>query len=466
MGNHNVDAVVIGSGPGGYVCAIRLAQLGFNTICIEKDKLGGVCLNIGCIPSKALLKSAEYMNFLKHSEDYGFSVGDVKVDFPAVTKRSRGVADQMSGGVKYLFSKYKVKTIYGTAKINADKSVSVSDENGANTDTITAKHVIIATGARPRLMPGIEVDKENVWTSTQAMMQQEAPKSLIIMGSGAIGVEFGYFYNAFNTEVTIIEYLDRIVPIEDKDISKELARNFKKSGIKLKTNSKVVAAKKVRNGVEVTIESNGKTEVLKADKALNAIGIMPNTENIGLEEVGIETDRGFIKIDEFMRTNIDGIYAIGDVAGAPYLAHKASAEGITLAEILAGHSDEGINYNTIPGCTYCNPQIASIGMTEEKAKAEGYETKVGKFPFSANGKAHGIGKSMGFVKLVTDKNTGEILGAHMIGPDVTEMIGEVGVAISLEATAETIMKTIHAHPTLSEAVMEAAAVVQGEAVNI
>jgi len=466
MANHQPDVVVIGSGPGGYVAAIRFAQLGFKTICVEKAELGGVCLNWGCIPSKALLKSAEYAHFLGHADDFGFELKGFDSNFKKVIERSRGVANQMSGGVKYLFGKYKVQQVTGHGRIAAKGKVEVVDENNKVTDTITAKHIVVATGARPRVMEGIEVDRKNILTSKEAMLQEAAPKSMIIMGAGAIGIEFGYFYNAFGTEVTVVEYADRILPIEDKDVSKELARSFKKSGIKLKTNARVVSAKSVNGGVEVTIESKGKQEVLKADKAINAIGVQANLENIGLETVGVKVERGAIVIDEFMRTNVDGIYAIGDVAGAPWLAHKASAEGVALAEIVAGHRDSGIDYNNIPGCTYCVPQVASIGLTEEKAKEAGHKIKVGKFPFTANGKAHGIGKAQGFVKMIFDEQYGEVLGAHMIGPDVTEMIGEIALARSLDATASTIFRTIHAHPTLSEAIMEASAEAYGEAVNI
>lgn len=467
MANHQYDVAVIGSGPGGYVAAIRASQLGLKTVCIEKRDLGGVCLNIGCIPTKALLKTAEYKHFLDNASEFGFVVNNVEVDFPKVIERSRKVANQMSGGVKFLFKKYNVDTIFGHGKIAAKGKVEVSNESGSVTDTINAKHIIVATGARPRIFDGIEVDYEKVITSTQALLQTELPKSMIIMGAGAIGVEFAYFFNEFGVDVTIVEFADRILPIEDVDISKELERNFKKSKIKILTKSKVISAKSVGSGVEVTIEkADGKTETLKADKALNAIGIQANIENIGLENVDVNVERGFIKIDNLMKTNVEGIYAIGDVAGAPWLAHKASAEAIALAEYLAGHSNKGIDYNSIPGCTYCNPQVASMGMTEEKAKAAGYEVKIGKFPFTANGKAHGIGEAKGFVKLVIDAKYGEILGAHMIGPDVTEMIGEIAIARALDATGETLFKTIHAHPTLNEAVMEAAAVAYGEAVNI
>lgn len=466
MANHICDVVIIGSGPGGYVAANRASQLGLKTICVEKAELGGVCLNWGCIPSKALLKSAEYSHFLQHSSDYGFDVKDVKSNFGKVIERSRGVANQMSGGVKYLFGKYKVQKVDGHGRIATKGKVEVLDAKGKVTDTITAKHIIIATGARPRMMDGIEVDRKNILTSKEAMIQEKAPKDIIIMGAGAIGVEFGYFYNAFGTKVTIVEYQDRILPIEDKDVSKELARHFKKDGVELVTSAKVLSAKATKSGVEVVIERDGKKETLKAEKAINAIGIQANLEGIGLETVGVKVERGAIVIDELCRTNVEGIYAIGDVAGAPWLAHKASAEGIACVEAIAGHTTKGIDYNNIPGCTYCIPQVASIGLTEDKAKELGHKIKVGKFPFTANGKAHGIGKAFGFVKLIFDERYGEVLGAHMIGPDVTELIGEIALARSLDATAHTIIKTIHAHPTLGEAVMEAAAAAYGEAVNI
>jgi len=466
MTNHKCDVVVIGSGPGGYVAAIRASQLGLKTICVEKADLGGVCLNIGCIPTKALLKSAEYMHFLNHSSDFGFNIEKLNVDFPKVIERSRKVAGQMSKGVSSLFKKYKVEAIFGTATIINKNKVNVSSEDGKIIEEIEAKYIIIATGARPKVIQGIDVDRKNIMTSTEALFRQNPPKSMIIMGAGAIGVEFAYFYNAFGTEVTIVEYMPRILPIEDTDISKELERHLRKYGINIKTNSKVISAKSTKKGVEVTIESEGNKETLIAETALNAIGIQANIENIGLENVGIITEKGFIKIDKHCKTNVDNIYAIGDVAGPPWLAHKASAEGIEVAEHIAGHHTTGIDYNNIPGCTYCNPQVASIGLTEEKAKEAGYKIKVGKFPFTASGKAHGIGEAKGFVKLIFDEKYGELLGAHMIGPDVTEMIAELGLAKTLEATAPTIFKTIHAHPTLSEAIMEAAANAYGEAVNI
>ncbi|MEI6090719.1 MAG: dihydrolipoyl dehydrogenase [bacterium] len=467
MNKHEYDVAVIGSGPGGYVAAIRLQQVGLKAICIEKKSLGGVCLNIGCIPTKALIKSAEYVNNLKRAGEFGITLGDYSFDYSAIVARSRKVADQMSKGVAFLFKKYGVASLVGTAKITADKKVSVSDADGNATDEITAKHIIIATGARPRILPGIEVDFKNVITSTEALLGTEQPKSIIIMGAGAIGVEFAYFLNSLGTEVTIVEYLDRVLPIEDKDVSKELERHLRKDKIKLNTSCKVLSAKTVEGGVEVLIEKkDGTTETLKAEKALSAIGIQANIENLGLEEIGIETERGFIKINDKMQTNVPNVWAIGDVAGAPWLAHKASAEAIACAEIIAGHRDHGIDKTTIPGCTYCHPQVASVGLTEDAALAKGLELRIGKFPFTASGKAYAIGEAKGFVKLIFDKATDKLIGAHFIGPDVTEMIAEAGLAMHFSATGPDIFHTIHAHPTLSEAVMEAAANAWGEAVNI
>lgn len=467
MNKHTCDLLVIGSGPGGYVAAIRASQLGLKTICVEKGELGGVCLNIGCIPTKALLKSAEYMDFIKHSADFGIEIKDYNVNFKKIIQRSRDVASKMSNGVKFLFKKYKVDAVFGTANIKDKNTVEVKDDDGNITDIITAKNLIIASGARPRMFPGIDVDYKKIITSTEAMMQPAVPESIVIMGAGAIGVEFAYFYNAFGAKVTIIEMLDRLLPIEDKDVSNELKRHYKKAGIKLMLNTRVISAKAKGKKAVVEIEKkDGTKETIEADLALNAIGIQANIENMGLEKLGIEFDRGFIKKDEFFRTNVDNVFAIGDVAGPPWLAHKASAEAITCAEFIAGHNPPPIDYNNIPGCTYCQPQVASVGMTEAQAKEAGYKVKVGKFPFTASGKAHGIGEAKGFVKLVFDEKFGEVLGASMIGPDVTELIAEVALARSLDATAQTIIKTIHAHPTLSEAVMEASAAAFGEAVNI
>jgi dihydrolipoamide dehydrogenase len=468
MNKHECDVVVVGSGPGGYVAAIRASQLGLKAICVEKENLGGVCLNWGCIPTKALLKNAEYMHFLNSHEEFGFKLSGVEVDFDKVVKRSRDVANKMSGGIGFLFKKYKVDHVKGFGFIKSSNEVEVRDKDGNATDTIKCKNVIIATGARPRMFPGIEVDHKIIITSKEAMIQKKIPKSMIVMGAGAIGVEFAYFYSAFGTEVTIIEMMDRILPVEDKDVSRELNRHFKKAGMKILTSTKVLSAKPKNDGVEIEVKKkDGKTEVLKADIALNAIGIQANIEGNGIEELGVKLDRGFIKTDEYMQTTVKGVYAIGDIAGPPWLAHKASAEGMVAAEHISGHEEvTPMDYNNIPGCTYCQPQVASVGMTEEKAKEAGYEVKVGKFPFTASGKAHGIGEAKGFVKMIFDAKYGEILGAHMIGPDVTELIAEVGLARSADATAKVLFKTIHAHPTLSEAVMEAAAQAYDEAVNI
>ncbi len=467
MNNHECDVAVIGSGPGGYVAAIRAAQLGLNTICIEREHIGGICLNWGCIPTKALLKNAEYMNFLNHAGDFGFEIKEVNVNFGQVIKRSRDVADKMSNGVAFLFKKYKVGQLKGSGSIKSKGIVEVKDKEGNTTDTIKAKNILIATGARPRMIPGIEVDNKKIITSKEAMIQKKVPGSIIIMGAGAIGIEFAYFFNAYGTKVTVIEMLERILPVEDAEVSKELERNYRKMKIDLLTSTKVLSAKAKGEGVEVVIQKkDGKEETLTADLALNAIGVQANIENIGLETVGVELDRGFIKVDKYLKTNVEGIYAIGDVAGPPWLAHKASAEGIVCVENIAGHHNEGMKYDNIPGCTYCQPQVASIGLTEAKAREMGYEVKIGKFPYTANGKAHGIGEAKGFIKMVFEAKHGEILGAHMIGPEVTEMIGEIGVARTLEATGPYLFKTIHAHPTLSEAIMEAAAQAYGESVNI
>lgn len=467
MNNHSVDLVVIGSGPGGYVAAVRASQLGLKTICVEKSELGGICLNWGCIPTKALLKSAEYVHFLKEAKNFGFEIKDYQIDFNGVIKRSRDVANRMSNGVAFLFKKYKVQLVKGWARFQDKNKIEVVDESGNVTDMINTKYTIIATGAKPRMFPGIEVDRQRILTSKEAMILNEIPGEIIIMGAGAIGVEFAYFFNSFGSKVTLIEMMDRILPVEDEEISKELERHFKKDGIRILTKSKVVSAKVKDSQVEVVIsKSDGKEEVLKADYALNAIGIEANIGDIGLEKIGVNLEKGFIKVNEYMQTNVESVYAIGDVAGPPWLAHKASAEGIVAVEKIAGLNPHPINYKNIPGCTYCQPQVASVGMTEKEAKEAGFDVRIGKFPYTANGKAHGIGEARGFVKLVIDNKYGEILGAHMIGPDVTEMIAELTLARNLEATAHSLIKTIHPHPTLSEAIMEAAAVAYNESPNI
>jgi len=464
MNEHNVDLVVIGAGPGGYVAAIRASQLGLKTICVEREHLGGICLNWGCIPTKALLKSAEYMHFLKKPNEYGFNIPNFEVNFEQVIERSRGVASRMAQGIAFLFKKYNVQQINGNGYLKSNNCVEVKDAAGNVTDTITAKNIIIATGARPRMFAGIEVDREKVITSREAMIQKSIPKSLVVMGAGAIGVEFSYFYNMFGTQVTIIEMQDRILPIEDIEISKELERNYRKEKIRILTETKVISAKRVGDGVEVLVQKkDGTEETLVADLALNAIGIQANYENLGLENINVEPVRGFLPTDKNLNI-APNIFAIGDIAGAPWLAHKASAEGIAVAERIAGHKKE-IDYKNIPGCTYCNPQVASVGITEAKAKELGFTVRIGKFPFTACGKAHAIGDARGFVKLVFDEKTDELLGAHLIGPEVTELLAELCLAKSNGIKARQIIETIHSHPTLSESVMEAAAQAFGEAVN-
>jgi len=467
MAEHNFDVVIIGSGPGGYIAAIRAAQLKQSVACVERDRLGGVCLNWGCIPTKALLKNAEHMNFLNHAKEFGYTIKDVKVDFSVVIKRSRDVADKMSKGVEFLFKKNKITRIAGTGSITKPGVVQVTDPNGAVTDTINAKNIIIATGARARMIPGIDVDRKKILTSTEAMIVKKIPASIVIIGAGAIGVEFAYFFQAYGAKVTIVEMMADVLPIEDADVSKELGRQFRKAGIDILTETKVKSAKAVKDGVEVVVETKtGEVKTLKADLALNAVGVQGNIENLGLEKLGVAMDRGFIKVDKFQQTNVKGIYAIGDVNGPPWLAHVASAEGVVAAEHAAGQATPGMDYGNIPGCTYCQPQVASVGLTERKAKELGKEIKIGKFPFTASGKANGIGETAGFVKLIFDAKIGELLGAHIIGSEATEMIAELALARTLEATAETIYRTVHAHPTLSEAVMEAAADADGEALNI
>jgi dihydrolipoamide dehydrogenase len=407
------------------------------------------------------------IHHIKDSAAFGIDVKEFTYDVSKIVERSRKVADKMSKGVQFLFKKNKVQVVAGNASIKTKNEIEVTDKDGNITDTIQSKFIIIATGARPRMFPGIEVDFEKIITSKQAMTPKSKPESIIIMGAGAIGVEFAYFYSSVGTKVTIIEMMDRLLPIEDEEVSKELQKYYKKYGINVLTKTRVLSAKTNANGAEVKIQKeDGSEEILTADLALNAIGIQANIENIGLENVGIEFEKNFIKINKFLQTNVPNIYAIGDVAGAPWLAHKASAEGIEAAEHIAGHNVHGIDYNNIPGCTYCIPQVASVGITEAKAKELGYEIKVGKFPFAASGKATAIGDNSGFTKIIFDAKYGEVLGVHMIGPDVTELIAEAGLARSIGATGKSIFKTIHAHPTLSEAFMEAAASAYGEAVNI
>jgi len=459
------DLIVVGSGPGGYVAAIRASQLGLKTAVVEKESLGGICLNWGCIPTKALLKSAEVFSYLSHPEAYGFSVSEAKVNFPEVVKRSRDVAAGMSKGINMLFTKNKITVLKGFGKLTADKKVEVTDESGAK-QTYAAPHIILATGARARSLPGMEIDGKKIIGYREALSLPTQPKSMIVMGSGAIGTEFAYFYQTLGTQVTLVEYLDRIVPNEDADVSKELAKVFKRNGMEVYTNTKVTSVDTSGNGVKVTMDTGKEVKVVEADLLLSAVGIVSNLEGIGLESLGIKTDKGKIVVDEYYRTNVPGIYAIGDCTPGQALAHVASAEGIICVEKIAGHHPEALDYNNIPGCTYCSPEIASVGYTEQKCKEMGLEIKVGKFPFTASGKASALGKKDGFVKVIYDAKYGELLGAHFIGPNVTEMIAEMVVARKLETTGHEILKAVHPHPTLSEAVMEATAAAYGEVIHL
>ena len=461
----NYDVIVLGSGPGGYVTAIRASQLGLKTAVIEKESLGGVCLNWGCIPTKALLKSANVYDYINHSEDYGIKISSHKADFTAVVKRSRDVAEKMSGGVQFLMKKNKIDVIMGTGKVLPGKQIEVTDQDGKVTK-YGGKHIIIATGARSRQLPNLKQDGKQIIGYRDAMILQKIPKKMVIVGSGAIGVEFAYFYNAMGVDVTIVEYLPNIVPVEDIDVSKQLEKTFKKKGINIMTNSSVEKVEKSSKSCKVLIKSSKGEEQVECDVVLSAVGIQPNIENIGLEETGIVVDLNKIVVDEFYRTNIPGYYAIGDVVAGQALAHVASAEGITCVEKIAGHHPEPIDYNNIPGCTYCSPEIASVGMTEKAAKEAGFEIKVGKFPFSASGKASAAGHNDGFIKLIFDAKYGELLGGHMIGANVTEMIAEIVALRKLETTGHELIKTIHPHPTMSEAVMEAAAAAYDEVIHM
>ena len=454
------DVIVLGSGPGGYVTAIRASQLGLKTAVIEKESLGGVCLNWGCIPTKALLKSAQVFEYLKHAGDYGLKIKDYDKDFDAVVNRSRNVADGMSKGVQFLMKKNKIDVISGYGKIKPGKKVDVDGKE------YSADHIIIATGARSRELPSLPQDGKKVIGYRQAMTLEKQPKKLIIVGSGAIGVEFAYFYNAMGTEVTIVEYMPRIVPVEDEDVSKQLERSFKKSGIKIMTSTEVTAVDTSGKGVKATVKTKKGEETLEADVVLSAVGIKTNIENIGLEDVGIVTDRDKILVNDFYQTNMPGYYAIGDVTPGPALAHVASAEGILCVEKIAGHHIEALDYGNIPGCTYCSPEVASVGLTEAQAKEQGLDIKVGKFPFSASGKASAGGNTEGFVKVIFDAKYGEWLGCHMIGAGVTDMIAEAVLGRKLETTGHEVLKTVHPHPTMSEAVMEAVADAYDEVIHI
>ncbi len=461
----NYDVIVLGSGPGGYVAAIRSAQLGMKTAIVEKESLGGVCLNWGCIPTKALLKSANVFEYIKHAKDYGIEVGDSKVNFSDVIKRSRTVANGMSSGIQFLMKKNKIDVVMGMGKLKPGKKLEVTDDKGA-TKELSAKHIIIATGGRSRVLPNLPQDGKKIIGYREAMSLEKMPSKMVVVGSGAIGVEFAYFYNSIGVDVTIVEYMSNIVPVEDEEVSKQLGRSFKKSGIKIMTDSEVTKVDTSGNGCKVSVKTKKGEETLDCDMVLSAVGVTANIEGIGLEDVGIATDKGKIMVNDYYATNIDGYYAIGDCVPGQALAHVASAEGITCVEKIAGQSPEPIDYNNIPGCTYCSPEIASVGYTEAKAKEAGYDIKVGKFPFSASGKASAAGHKDGFVKVIYDAKYGELLGAHMIGANVTEMIAELVAARKLETTGHEILKAVHPHPTMSEAVMEATAEAYGEVIHL
>ncbi len=461
------DLIVVGSGPGGYVAAIRASQLGLNVAVVERAELGGICLNWGCIPTKSLLKSAQVFEYMKHAGDYGLIVdGEVKPDFEKVVARSRGVAEKMSGGIQYLLKKNKIEVINGFGKLVGNKTVEVTAEDGSKSNH-EAKHIILATGARSRELPNLPQDGKNIIGYRKALTLEKLPKSMIVVGSGAIGSEFAYFYSTMGTQVTLVEFLPEILPVEDEEVSKQMGRSFKKNKIKVMTNSTVESVEGSNGDLKVNIKNKkGEIEVHECQIVLSAVGIAPNTENIGLEEVGVATENGRVLVDEYYRTNVEGVYAIGDIVKGPALAHVASAEGICCVEKIAGIHVDPIDYTSIPGCTYTVPEVASMGLTEKAAKEAGYELKIGKFPFSASGKASAAGANEGFVKLIFDAKYGELLGAHMVGANVTEMIAELVTARKLETTGHELIKAIHPHPTMSEAIMEAAAAAYGEVIHI
>lgn len=462
----NYDLLVIGSGPGGYVAAIRASQLGLKVAVAERENLGGICLNWGCIPTKSLLKSAQVYEYTQHAADYGIAIeGQAKPDFTKIIQRSRSVADGMSKGVQFLMKKNKIEPIMGTAKLISNNTVEITDKDGKKTE-VTAKHILLATGARSRELPNLKQDGEKVIGYRQAMNLPKQPASMVVVGSGAIGSEFAYFYNSIGTRVTLVEFLPNIVPLEDEEVSKALERSFKKAGMNILTSSTVESVDTSGDLCKVKIKTPKGEEIHEAEIVLSAVGIAPNLENLGIEALKIELEKGRVKVDEFYRTNIEGIYAIGDIISSPALAHVASAEGITCVEKIAGLNPHPINYKNIPGCTYTSPEVASVGLTEKAAREAGYEIKVGKFPLTASGKASAAGAKDGFVKMIYDARYGELLGAHLIGYNVTEMIAEIVVARNLETTGHEIIKSIHPHPTISEAIMEASAAAYGEVIHI
>ena len=472
MADTNFDVLIIGSGPGGYVTAIRSAQLGFKTAIIERDYLGGICLNWGCIPTKALLRSAEVFHYFQHAKDYGLKADNVGYDPKAVVARSRAVSKRLNDGVGFLMKKNKVSVIWGEASIDAPGKVTVkaskseAPKGSLGAGSYQAKHIIIATGARPRVLPGIEPDKKLVWTYFEAMAPDRVPKSLLVIGSGAIGIEFASFYRTLGSEVTVVEVLPQILPVEDQEIQAFARKSFEKQGIKIHTSAKVTKLEKKNDSVTATIEEGGKSQTLTAERVISAVGVVGNIENLGLEKVGVKTDRGTIVVDKLNRTNVPGIYAIGDVAGPPMLAHKAEHEGVICIEAIKGLNPHPMNKLMIPGCTYCSPQIASVGLTEQAAKEKKLDIRVGRFPFMGNGKAIALGEDQGLVKVVFDKKTGQLLGAHMVGAEVTELIQGYVVAMNLETTEEELMHTVFPHPTLSEMMKEAVLDAYGRVLNV
>src|ERR1700744_4089866 len=472
MAETNFDVIIIGSGPGGYVCAIRAAQLGFKTAIVERDYLGGICLNWGCIPTKALLRSAEILHYLQHAKDYGLSVGEVTYDPASVVKRSRGVSKRLNDGVGFLMKKNKVTVIWGEAVIDAPGKITVKASKSEapkgvlGAGSYQAKHIIIATGARPRVLPGLEPDKKLVWTYFEAMVPEKMPKTLLVVGSGAIGIEFASFYRTLGAGVTVVEVLPQILPVEDAEIAGLARKRLEKQGIKILTNTKVAKLEKKSDSVVATIDDGKKPESVEFDRVISAVGVVGNIENLGLEKLGVKTDRGCIVIDGYGKTNVPGVYAIGDVGGPPMLAHKAEHEGVICVEAIKGLHPHALDKLLIPGCTYCNPQVASVGLTEAKAKEGGRDIRVGRFPFVGNGKAIAQGEDQGMVKVVFDKKTGQLLGAHMVGAEVTELIQGFVVAMNLETTEEELMHTIFPHPTISETMKEAVLDAYGQALNM
>jgi len=467
MAEKSYDLIVIGSGPGGYVAAIRASQLGMKVAVVEREELGGICLNWGCIPTKALLKSAQVYDYIKHAKDYGINIKDHSVDFGGMIKRSRNTAGKMSKGIQFLFRKNKIDTLVGHGKAVAKGKVEVTGENNKK-ETYQAKHIMLATGGRSRELPSLPIDNKKIVGYRKAMVMDEQPKKMVVVGSGAIGVEFAYFYHTIGTEVTIVEFMPRILPVEDEEVSKQLEKIYKKAGIKIMTSSEVTSVDTKGKGCKVKVKTKKGEETIDCDVVLSAVGVQTNLENIGIEELGIKLNdrKTHVEVDEYYRTNVDGVYAIGDIVKGPALAHVASAEGIICVEKMAGMEVEPLDYNNLPGCTYCWPEVASVGYTEQAARDAGYDIRVGKFPFSASGKASAAGANEGFVKVIFDKKYGEWLGAHMIGANVTEMIAEVVAARKLETTGHEIIKSVHPHPTMSEAVMEAAAAAYDEVIHI